>query len=265
MKAQVFNIEGKKAKEIELPKFFSEGIREDIVAKVLEAKKIKQPYAPSPMAGNQSSAAGILSHRRHVWKSDRGKGLSRIPRKIFSRRGSQFNWEGATAPSTRGGRRAHPPKILNMLTRKKINKNEMRIALKSAIAATANPDKLSKKYSTLKNEKIKNLPLVVESKAPELKTKDFVKLLKNILGEKVFEIALKTKNMRSGKGKLRGRKYKQNAGILLVIGNKEKTNSKIVDVAKTNNLGVNDLAEGGIGRLTIYTEEAIRELGEKLK
>ncbi len=265
MKAQVFNIEGKKSKEIELPKFFSEGIREDIVMKVLEAKKIKQPYAPSPMAGNQSSASGILSHRRHVWKSDRGKGLSRIPRKIFSRRGSQFNWEGATIPSARGGRRAHPPKILNMLTRKKINKNEMGIALKSAIIATANPEKLSKKYFTLKDEKIKNLPFIVESKVLGLKTKEFVKLLKNILEGKLFGLALRIKTMRSGKGKLRGRKYKQNAGMLLVTGNKEKTNSKIIDVAKVGNLGVDDLANGGLGRLTVYTEEAIKELGEKLK
>ena len=31
------------------------------------------------------------------------------------------------------------------------------------------------------------------------------------------------------------------------------------------NLGVNDLAKGGLGRITIYTEEAIKELGEKLK
>ena len=53
MKAGVFNVDGKKTKEIELPKFFSEGIREDIVARVLEAKKIKQPYAPSPMAGKR--------------------------------------------------------------------------------------------------------------------------------------------------------------------------------------------------------------------
>nr|AJS12800.1 ribosomal protein L4/L1e [uncultured archaeon] len=265
MKAGVFNVDGKKTKEIELPKFFSEGIREDIVARVLEAKKIKQPYAPSPMAGNQSSASGILSHRRHVWKSDRGKGLSRIPRKIFSRRGSQFNWEGATAPSTRGGRRAHPPKILKMLTRKKINKNEMSIALKSAIIATANPEKVSKKYFTLKDEKIKNLPFVVESKTLGLKTKDFIKLLKNIFEENLFDLALKHKEVRSGKGKSRGRKYKQNAGMLLVIGNNEKTNLNITDIAKTGNLGVNDLANGGLGRLTIYTEEAIKELNERFK
>ena len=33
----------------------------------------------------------------------------------------------------------------------------------------------------------------------------------------------------------------------------------------TGNLGVSDLAEGGIGRITLYTEQAIKDLGEKLK
>ena len=43
-KANLLNIEGKKLKEIELPKCFDVKIREDIVAKVLETKKTRQPY-----------------------------------------------------------------------------------------------------------------------------------------------------------------------------------------------------------------------------
>jgi len=56
MKSNVLSIEGKKLKEIELPNCFSQEIREDIIAKVLEAKKIKQPYAPLLVAGQQYSA-----------------------------------------------------------------------------------------------------------------------------------------------------------------------------------------------------------------
>ena len=38
------------------------------------------------------------------------------------------------------------------------------------------------------------------------------------------------------------------------------------EIAKNaGNLGVGDLAEGGAGRLTLYTEQAIKDLGEKLK
>ena len=154
MKTEVYNIEGKKSKEIQLPKAFGEKIREDVVAKVLEAKKIKQPYSPSPLAGNMYSS-GKASHRRKVWKTLYGKGISRVPRKIFSRKGSQFNWEAATIPGVRGGRRAHPPKVLKMLDRLKINKKEMNLALKSALSATANEKNVAKKYSSLKDEKIK--------------------------------------------------------------------------------------------------------------
>jgi len=263
MKMEVFDVHGKKAKQMEMPDFFMGKIREDLIAKVLEAKKIKQAYAPSPLGGNQHSASGKFSHRRHVWKTLYGKGISRIPRKIFSRSGSQFNMAGATIPSTRGGRRAHPPKILHMLTRHKINKGEMNLAFISALRATASPEIVSKKYATLRDEKIKNLPIVIETSVLKLKTKDFLKMLKEILGEKIFNVAVRKKVVRAGVGKLRGRKYKENAGLLIVKGKKEKANSKLMEVATAENLSVNDLAQGGFGRLVIYTEEAIRELEKR--
>ena len=264
MKTQVYDSHGKKAKEMELPKIFSAKIREDIVAKVLESKKIIQPYSPSPMAGNQYSASGKFNHRRHVWKTLYGKGISRIPRKVMSRRGSQFNMVGATIPGTKGGRRAHPPKILHLLTRSIINKKEMKLALISALSATANSEMISKKYSTLSKEKI-HAPFIVESKFLELKTKDFLKAMKEVLGEKAFFVAVSKKEVRNGVGKMRGRKYKENAGAVLVVGNKEKSKANVLDIATTKNLGVLDLAEGGMGRIAIYTEEAIKELGERLK
>jgi large subunit ribosomal protein L4e len=264
MKAKILDINGKEKGSIELPKFFSEKIREDIVAKVLESKKIKQPYSPGPLSGNKHVASGIFSHRRKVWKSDRGQGASRIPRKIFSRKGSQFSKEGATIPSTRGGRRAHPPKILHQLSRKKINKSEMKIALKSALSATANEQMIRKKYSTLGNGKINSVPFVVEAKLLSLKTKDFIKSIGQIVGENLANVSLKKKSVRSGIGKLRGRRYKRNAGMLIVIGKKEKINANVVDVARVEHLGVLDLARGGLGRVVIYSEDAIKELNEKI-
>ena len=263
MKTKIYDAHGNKAKEMELPEIFSAKIRADIVAKVLESKKIAQPYSPSPMAGNQYSASGKFNHRRHVWKTLYGKGISRIPRKIMSRRGSQFNMQGATIPGTKGGRRAHPPKILHLLTRNTINKKEMKLALISALSATANSKMISRKYSSLKNEKA-NVPFIVESKFLELKTKDFLKAMREMLGEKIFSVAVGKKEVRSGVGKMRGRKYKENAGAILVVGKIEKTKANVLDAANAQNLGVLDLAEGGMGRIAIYTEEAIKELNKKL-
>ena len=71
--------------------------------------------------------------------------------------------------------------------------------------------------------------------------------------------------MRSGKGKSRGRKYKINAGVLIVTGKDENLKTTAFTVKAVQNLGISDLASGGPGRLTIYTEQAIKELGEKLK
>jgi len=265
MKTPILSIEGKKKEMIDLPKCFSQEIRKDIIAKILEVKKNRQPYSPSLIAGKQSSASGKLVHRRHVWKSQYGRGISRIPRKITLRRGSQFNWVGAIAPNTRGGRRAHPPKILSTINTKRINKKELKLALISAISATANKEKVIKKYGRLKNKKVENLPLVVESKLTSLKTKELISSLKKILGKDLFELALKKKKVRAGRGKLRGRKYKENAGLLIVVGNNEKLKTNAFDVVKVKNMGVVDLAKGGTGRLTLYTEQSIKDLGEKLK
>jgi large subunit ribosomal protein L4e len=263
MKTVIYDINGKEKEKIELPSCFSTGIREDLVARVLKAKKSKQPYGPSPVAGKQVSAKGKMRHRRHVWQTHYGRGMSRIPRKVMSRRGSQFNWEGAEVPQAKGGMRAHPPKAISMINTKKVNKKELKTALNSAISATASEKFIKKRYSRLKDEKIKSLPLIVESNLISLKAKEILKALKSLLGEKIYNIAIKTKTQRPGKGKLRGRKYKKSAGVLLVLGEKEKLKTSSFDVANVKTLSVTDLAGGGLGRLTIYTENAIKNLGEK--
>ena len=265
MKAKIFDIKGKKTKEIELPSIFSQPIREDIVAKILESKKTKQPYAPSPVAGKQHSASGRIIHRRHVWKSGYGRGMSRIPRKILLRRGSQFNWIGAEVASTRGGRRAHPPKTIAMINISKINKKELKIAFASALSATTDKKIVALKYEKLTEKDVENLPLIVESKIVSLKTKEVISSLKKILGEKLFEVVSRKKKIRSGKGKLRGRRYKSNAGFLIVTGSNEKLKTNLIETKKVNNLSIIDLAKGGLGRLTLYTENSIKELADRSK
>ena len=265
IKATLLDISGKEKAKIDLPKCFSETVRKDIIAKVVESKKIIQPYGPSPVAGNQSSASGNIVHRRHVWKSQYGRGISRIPRKNMSRRGAQFNWVGAVVPNTRGGRRAHPPKVAKRLNNLKINKKELPLALKSAISATANPKIISERYEKLRNKKITSVPFVVENQITKLKSKALLESVKKILGENLSKLAIQKKSVRSGKGKSRGRKYKSRQGLLLVVGEKDKIKTTAFDVISAKKLGVNDLASGNPGRITIYTEDAVKFLGEKLK
>ena len=263
MKTNILDIDGKKLKEIELPSFFSARVREDLISKILEAKKKKQPYSPAPNAGMQHAARGKVVHRRHVWRSGYGKGISRVPRKIMSRRGEQFNWVGAEIPGVRGGLRAHPPKVLGMINFSKINKKEMKIAFISALSSTANLEEIKKRYASLEGKKIEhNFPLII-SELKFKKTKELIASMKKILGENLFEIAIPKTKVTSGKRRMRGRKYKKSAGLLIVTGDDEKMNPNVFDTKKAKELSFMDL--DGLGRLTLYTEKAIKNLGEKLK
>ena len=260
MKIPILNINGEKIKEIET-ELFEEPVREDILFKVVEAEKMnnraEHPYSTKLYAGMNRSASGNVRHKRHSWKSDRGRGLARIPKKTFWRRGTQFSWEGAIVPFARGGRRAHPPSGLYKI--KKINKKELEKALLSALSYISNFEELKKKYTSLENKEINiKLPLVVNSTIFQLNTKEFFESLKKILGE-LYKIAIQEKTVRAGIGKMRGRKYKKNAGLLFVVGNNEDKKIKGIEIIKVKKLMVNDLAENG-ARLTLFSEKAVKDL-----
>jgi large subunit ribosomal protein L4e len=258
-KTKLFDKSGKEKETIDLPSNFKERIREDILARVYETIKsaYMQPFGTMYGAGAFYSASGISKKRRHAWKGTYGKGISRIPRKIMSRHGSSFNWVGATAPNTRGGRRAHPFKPEKNLF-KKVNKKELNIAFNSGFAATIDQKSIEKKYG----KKIAS-GFVFEDKILTTKTSEFIKTLEKLFGESLNKV-LKTKKVRAGIGKMRGRKYKSNAGLLFVIGSSENIKRKGIDVVKVNELKIMDLSPNGApGRLTCYTQNAIKEIGER--
>ena len=256
MKITILDKEGKKIKEIGT-KLFEEPIREDIIRKVVEAERIWQPYSTNYLAGMNRSASGLIRKKRHAWKSDRGRGLSRIPRKIFWRRGTQFSWEGAIIPFARGGRRAHPPK--GSVNLKKINKKEYKKAMLSALSYISNIKELKKKYRSMKDKEIKTYPpLIIEGKFLDLDKREFLKSLKKILGD-FYDVSIKRKTIRAGIGKMRARKYKKNAGLLVVTGKNEDKKIKGIEIKKSDELTVSDLASNG-ARLTLFTENAIKEL-----
>jgi large subunit ribosomal protein L4e len=257
MKTELFSVEGKKVKEIEVPSVFSVKIREDIVKKAFEAEKRIQPYGPSPTAGRRHSASGRIRHIRHKWRTAYGRGISRVPRKTMWRRGTQFYWIGAEVSGTRGGRQAHPPVVEKMMQEKRLNKKEAIMALNSAIASTSNENMIKKRYERLSEVKNLKLPIVIESNLEKIKTKNFLVSVEKILGN-LSVVAGKTKSVRAGKGKLRNRKYQKSKGVLLVTGNDENIKTKAVDSRKVNELMIGDLYP--LGRLAIYTEKAIKDI-----
>lgn len=254
MKAQIHDLSGKKTGEMDLPTLFGTRVRADIALKYYEADKYYSPHSPSPIAGRQSSASGTISHRRHEWKGHYGKGISRVPRKAMWRRGEQFYWVGAEVNSTRGGRAVHTPRIFYRPV--KINDREKKIAMNSAFASTIHSNYVVKRYERLSNLKL-NLPLVISLPDGFVKSKQLFQFLKTILGDS-FVVALQRKDVRSGKGKLRGRTYKSNAGLLLIKSNNEKIKSTGVEIKSVSEVSIGDLYP--LGRLTLYTEQALKEL-----
>ncbi|OYT41786.1 50S ribosomal protein L4 [Candidatus Pacearchaeota archaeon ex4484_26] len=263
MKATIFSITGEKKSEIELPSFFQAEIRKDLIAKVSRAETLqeRQAYGAAKLAGKRASAPGKIRHKRRAYKTAYGYGISRVPRKVMTKRGRRFFWQGAFAPGTVGGRRAHPPKP-EKKWEIKVNKKEKDKALKSAIAATSLVELIKQNYKL--NNFTLPLPLIVERKIEETnKVKELKKILLNLLKTDKF---FPKRKIRAGKGKMRGRKHKKSAGLLLVVSKASKLKTKVFDIKEVKDLKVKDLAAGGKpGRLTIYSHNAILELQERFK
>lgn len=263
MKADVYNLEGRKIKTVDLPSQFNEEIRNDLIKRAvltMQSNK-RQRYGANPEAGKRYSAK--LYKRRNRYKSSYGHGISRIPRKILTRRGRNFFWVGAFAPGTVGGRKAHPPKP-GKNWKRRINIKERRKAIRSALAATINLNLVRKRgHST------STAPLILDSKFESLnKTKEIINVLKKLkLGEELKRAS--KRKIRAGRGKSRGRKYITKKGPLIITSQdctllKSAKNIPGIDVCIVNLLNTELLAPGTTpGRLCIFTDKAIERLAKE--
>ncbi|HYD03482.1 MAG TPA: 50S ribosomal protein L4 [Alphaproteobacteria bacterium] len=264
MKLPVFDKTGKEISKKDMPKQFSEPVRADLIYKAVLTVQAnsRQPYGANPDAGMMVSAK--LSRRRRDWKGSYGIGIARSPRKIMSHRGTRFNWVGALAPNTVGGRRAHPPKA-DRIWDKKLNTKERRKAIRSALAATMHKDLVKTRGHLLPA----SFPFILSDDVQNIKkTKDVVDLLIALgFGDELART--KDKVHRAGVGKNRGRPYKIKKSVLFVVGKKSELNKAAenisgVDIVTPEHLNAELLAPGcSIGRLTLYTESAIDEIAKK--
>lgn len=262
MKVDVFDLQGQSKEKIDLPKVFSEPVREDLIRRAVLAtlSKRRQPYGVDPMAGKRSSAH-YHGYRRDRWTM-MGREMARMPR-IHGKASPHLMWSPRFVPQSKGGRQAHPP-IVEKIWEERINKKERQKAIRSAIAATAVKELVLKRGHRFERE----LPIVVEDKIQEIsKTKEFVGFLRKIGLEKELE-RIKEKKIRAGRGKTRGRKYKRKVGPLVVVTEDKGVGRAVknvpgVNLIKVQNLSAESLAPGTVpGRLTIFTKSAIKKLGE---
>jgi large subunit ribosomal protein L4e len=249
MDLNIIDLSGNSTKKI-TSKLFDEPYRPDIIKKAVLAAQANrmQPYGPHFYAGLRTSAEG--------WGP--GRGVSRVARIA---NGSK----AARIPQAVKGRQAHPPKPEADRT-EKINDKERKKAIRSALAATGNIELVKKRGHQFSA----SLPLVVTDEFGDLiKTKDVRSFLE---AANLWNDILRAKQtrVRAGKGKLRGRRYKQPKSILIVTAQdsgvvKAARNLAGVDVVKYDQLNAELLAPGThAGRLTIYTESAISKLEEAM-
>lgn len=259
MDTDVFSLKGDAKKKVELPRVFGEEVRPDVIRRsVLSAQSSRiQPKGSDQRAGMETTAE----------TPPKGSGSTRIRR--IQGRGYHAAGRGAWAPNTAGGRVAHPPKSEEK-EGESLNRKERIFSIKSAISATHDKNRiLSRGHEA---EEIENLPLVVEDEFETIdKTKEVKEVLENIGVWPDVERVKKGRNIRSGRGKSRGRKYREKVGPLLIVGEdrgifRGSRNIPGVEAALVDELNSELLAPGGDpARLTIWTESAIEQLSRRFQ
>ena len=262
-KVNIFNLDGSVKGKIELPRVFSVAVRTDLIQRAVLALQSarRQAYGNDYLAGKRTSA------KYHGVKDTRGsmknREVARGPRVTGGNPGQE--WTVRFVPHSRGGRAPHPPLAEKGWTLK-MNSTENRLATASAIAATALREFVAGRSHRTANTE---LPLIVSKDIESVgKAKQLAEVLSKLGLEEELERA-SVKNIRAGKGKMRGRKYRKKVGPLIVIAadkgiGKAAANIPGATVSTVAGLNAEILAPGThAGRLTIWSEDAMAKLEER--
>nr|AJS12249.1 50S ribosomal protein L4P [uncultured archaeon] len=258
MKANIYSIEGKALRQVELPLQFSAEVRLDLIsrASISDQTRHYQPKGNDPRAGMETSAR--YRGRKEDFGSGKNKGTAIRPREVLpkGRLGKVKR-----IPSAVKGRRAHPPHV-NKIIFEKLNRKEYHVALISAIAATGH-----KEVVAARGHKVEiALPIVVDNSFESVaKTKDVYKAL-SLLIRKDLQRAENGKK-RSGVGSRKGGKVYPKSAIIAVSKDapllRSARNIPGVDAVRVSDLSAELLAPGAkAGRLAIYTEAALAEIAK---
>merc|ERR1712010_116349 len=241
-------------KQVQLPAVFLAPIRPDIVTFVHTSmnKNRRQAYAVNKDAGHQTSAES--------WGT--GRAVARIPRVPGG--GTHRAGQGAFGNMCRGGRMFNPTKTWRKWHRK-INVNQRRYAVCSALAASALPSLVMARGHRIEN--LAECPVVVDASVESItKTAKAVSVLDSLGAMDDVNKSKASRQVRSGKGKMRNRRYVQRRGPLVVFAEdnglkKAMRNISGAEVCDVSRLNLLQLAPGGhLGRFVIFTEQAFAAL-----
>ncbi|MFB6233351.1 MAG: 50S ribosomal protein L4 [Haloarculaceae archaeon] len=246
MQVPVHDLDGDETGETDLPDVFETQYRPDLIRQAVVAAQAnrKQDYGSDDYAGMRTPAESFGS----------GRGIAHVPR------------EGGRArrvPHTVGGRRAHPPKSEKDRS-VDINDKERKLAIRSAIAATAEADLVAERGHAFDDTA---LPVVVDDAFEELKKTSAAVDAAQALGVYADIERADETTVTAGQGSSRGRKYRRPRSILFVTSeepSRAARNLAGADVTTAREVDAEDLAPGGVaGRLTVWTESALAEVADR--
>lgn len=216
------------------------------------AKNKRQAYAVSIKAGKQVSASS--------WGT--GRAVARIPR--VGGGGTSRSGQGAFGNMCRGGRMFNPTKTWRKWHRK-INSTQKRYAVASAIAATAVPALVMARGHKI--DDVPEVPLVIDNAIESTKKTSAAKDILAAVGALAdVEKAADSKQIRSGKGKMRNRRYTLRRGPLVIYAENDGVQQAFrnlpgVELCCVTRLNLLQLAPGGhVGRFCVYSEGAMKVL-----
>mmetsp|Transcript_14712 Transcript_14712/g.37586 ORF Transcript_14712/g.37586 Transcript_14712/m.37586 type:complete len:360 (-) Transcript_14712:56-1135(-) len=238
-----------------MPAVFVSPIRPDLVHAVHTnmAKNHRQAYAVNVRAGHQHSAES--------WGT--GRAVSRIPR--VSGGGTHRAGQAAFGNMCRKGRMFAPTKTWRKWHRQ-TNLTMRRQAVCSALAASALPSLVMARGHHV--DQVPELPLVVKGLEDVRKTKNAATVLATLGASADVQKVRDSKQIRSGKGKMRNRRYVMRKGPLVIYGDDSEfarafRNIPGVELASVDRLNLLQLAPGGhLGRFTIFTASAFAKLND---
>lgn len=258
MKADVYTLDGSAGKKVELPKQFEEEVRGEIIRRAVLSDESReyQPQGAYRLAGVETSTK--YRGRKGDFGSLKNKGQAMLPREV---RPEGLGGKVKRIPSAVKGRRAHPPKPEKKIV-ERVNKKEYAKALRCAIAATADAGLVKARGHAHEGA----VPIVFEDSLEKIeKTSKVLKALDAVVG-KDLERAKNGRKARSGtRSRKAGTRCPRSALIVVAGGSilRAARNIAGVDVVAVEKLRVKDLAPGTHpGRLTVYTEAALRKIAE---
>lgn len=240
--------------QCEMPAVFTAPIRDDTVQ-----------FVHSNMAKNRRQAHGVARNQGHQHSAESwgtGRAVARIPR--IGGSGTHRSGQAAFGNMCRKGRMFAPLRTWRKWHRK-INTNQKRHAVASAVAASAcAPLVLARGHDV---NAVPELPLVMDSLNVD-STKAMLAALEKVGCGSALAHS-RAKHTRCGSGKMRYSRFTHAKGPLVVYGDANPNVKRVarnlpgVDTCSVHRLNLLQLAPGGhLGRFVIYTQDAFETLNK---